>query len=279
MSTITLDLPLPSLSEGCFDSVLAVTDEQLFQKTGVRIAFTQREGGVSTGAYESLNIGMHVGDDQHLVQKNRQRILTAFSAQVDRCIVPQQLHGNTVVSMSENASFEEAQAMAEQGADAVAIQATGISALLAYADCVPVIIVAPQGAFAVVHAGWRGVVNGVVVAAFAQLAHLVGKEFDETFTRQCNVYFGPYIHAECFEVRSEVHQVFVEKFGPSCAVGTTHIDMGKALRIALLGIGADDQRIVDAAQCSVCNNDRYFSYRAQNGICGRHGAFAVRHRN
>ena len=73
-----------------------------------------------------------------------------------------------------------------------------------------------------------------------------------------------------------VHRLFVEKYGEECAFDQTHINLGKALRVQFERIGISSERIADVDYCTVCNNDKFFSFRAQLGIAGRHGAFAIR---
>ncbi len=135
----------------------------------------------------------------------------------------------------------------------------------------PVVLVAPGGQFAVVHAGWRGVYNRIVPKALGMLCEQAGAAPDE-----CNIYIGPYIHAECFEVADDLAEKFSNSFGNDCIASPRHVDMGQAIRTSLLVMGADPARIADAGICTACNNDLFFSYRAQGGICGRHGAIAVR---
>ena len=72
----TLDLPLPRLVEGRFSNLTAFTDEALFEACGVRIAFTERSGGVSEPPYDSLNLGLHVNDNPESVRENRRRVLS-----------------------------------------------------------------------------------------------------------------------------------------------------------------------------------------------------------
>lgn len=74
----TLVLPDPELTKGRFASISAYSDKALYAATGVRIAFTTREGGVSEGPYASLNLGSHVKDDIASVRENRHRVLRAF---------------------------------------------------------------------------------------------------------------------------------------------------------------------------------------------------------
>ena len=155
----TLSLPLPVLTKGRFASLDAYTDESLFEACGVRIAFTTRQGGVSAGPYASLNLGSHVDDDLSLVEKNRKIVLSSLSCGDAPLIVPKQVHGDRVLSVSDAKDVRAVADDAAQGADGIVVGASRVAALLCFADCVPVIIVSPTGRFAVVHAGWRGVEN------------------------------------------------------------------------------------------------------------------------
>ena len=75
---------------------------------------------------------------------------------------------------------------------------------------------------------------------------------------------------------ADIHALFVTKFGKECRFNETHIDLGAALRVQLVARGIDPARICDLDRCTVCENDRFFSFRAQDGVSGRHGAFAIR---
>lgn len=274
----TLELPLPHLSKGRFASVSVLTDQALFDQSGVRIAFTDRMGGVSSGAYDSLNLGDHVNDDPACVAKNRERVAEAFSVSPERLVVPRQVHGDRIVLIggSTDEDVERARVEARAGADALVVEAAGVGALLCYADCVPLVVVSPSGRFAVVHAGWKGVLNGIAVKAVRCLADLDARDGSGLTEGGMNAYIGPYIHVECFETGEDVRARFVERFGAQCAPDRNHVDLGCALRADLARVGVDC--VADAGVCTVCENERYFSHRAQNGVAGRHGAFAARTR-
>lgn len=251
------------------------TDEALFEQTRVRVAFTERAGGVSTGAFSSLNIGQRVQDDPAAVRANLARIGDALALGSSALVQPKQVHGDRVLQLKKATAqlVEEFRTQAERGADALVIQPKGVAAVLAFADCVPLVMVGPSGHFAVVHAGWRGVDAGIAVAA---LRKLVLCEPGLSTDASCiNVYRGAYIHAECFEVGEDVHQLFVDRYGSAVAPDSTHIDLGKALDIDLVRAGVNPERIAEVGECTVCNHDRWFSYRASKGECGRHAALCV----
>ena len=255
--------------------IVAWTDEALFRKARVRIAFTERHGGTSTGGYESLNLASHVEDDPAAVRANRTRLMSALGIEGTPLVVPKQVHGDRVAVLSKASAqaVEEYRQLVAKGADAMMVEARGVAALMNFADCVPLIIVAPSGRFCVVHAGWRGVENGIAVNALHKL--MLGEPGLSVDASHVNVYRGAYIHAECFEVGEDVHDLFTERFGRGVAYDDTHIDLGRALDAQLVKAGVDRARIADVGRCTVCDNANWFSYRAQGGVCGRHSALCV----
>lgn len=272
------DLALPRLDTGRFASLEVLTDEALFRQTGVRVAFTERAGGVSEGPYASLNLGDHVGDDVGRVLENRRRVASALGAAEATLIVPRQVHGDVVLGVADPADAPAVQERSRQGADGIVVACPGVASLLCFADCMPVVAVAPSGSFAVVHAGWRGVMAEVAAKAVGDLVRADEARGLRTLPSHVNVYLGPHIHAECFETSEDVHRQFTERFGARCSAGPRHVDLAAAQRESLARAGVASERIVDAGVCTVCSNDGYFSYRAQGGVCGRHGAFAFRAR-
>lgn len=277
-------LPVPSLAEVSFSAPLSpvgslcvLTDEPLFQTTGLRIAFTERTGGVSDAPYSSLNLGDHVNDDLAAVNANRSLLMNALGVSQDDerwLLNPNQVHGDVCLATGEALSSEgwaAFQSQARTGADGIVCAKTGLPVLLCFADCVPVIIAAPGGAFAIVHAGWRGAIADIPAKGLNMLCDLVG-----CLPSDCNVYIGPHIGACCYETSAEILDRFVAEFGKGCDAGARHLDLGFAVEQSVLRAGAEQHRVVDAGFCTSCNNDKFFSYRADDKVTGRHGAFAYK---
>lgn len=273
-------LPEPKLGLRAFgaQALPLLTDDALFDQMGVRVAFSGREGGVSCGPYASLNLGGHVGDDQACVDENRRRLLAALGADGVQLVVPSQVHGDVLVEVedADPVRVDEARVRAKAGADGLLVFVPQVAALLCFADCVPVVIVSPSGRFAVVHAGWRGVMNGIASKAVSLMAAKDELLLGSAAAARYNVYIGPHIHVECFETGEDVQARFVDRFGAACAPDARHVDLLEALSIGLAEAGVDRERIVDAGVCTKCMPDRYYSYRAAGGVCGRHGAIAFR---
>ncbi len=142
---------------------------------GVHAAFPARSGGASRPPYGSLNLGLSVGDDPEAVLENRRRLCAAIGVPLERLVVPGQVHGTALEWVAEadagRGACDSPSVIRER--DGLLTATTGLGLAVSYADCVPVVIVADgdEGpAFATVHAGWRGMLAGVVGAAAAELA-------------------------------------------------------------------------------------------------------------
>ena len=270
-----LRLPLPRLAEISFDGehgpVSVLTDGALLEACGTRVGFSGRHGGVSLEPYRSLNLSRYTPDEPSNVEENRRTLLSACGAGglFPSLVMPKQVHGDTVLVYED--APDEMRSLAEAGADAIVCATSGVPVVLSFADCVPVVLVAPGGAFAVVHSGWRGTYAGISGKALSVLCGRTGAE-----PRECNAYIGPHICSCCYEVDGELLGRFVERFGEGCDAGGSHLSLDHAVEAALLSAGASRERIANSGVCTSCHVDEYFSHRAENGKTGRHGAFAFR---
>lgn len=283
MHTVCNTLPAPHLDARPCGArrISMLTDDALFEATGIRIAFTGRAGGVSEGAFSSLNLGAHVQDNLESVMQNRALVMEALDAPGVPAIVPNQVHGTEIVAVNaaDAASVVAAQQRAQAGADALVVTTQNVAAMLCFADCTPVIIASPSGRFTVAHAGWRGVVGNIAPLSVQRLAAADGAQNAmqvQALAATYNVYIGPHIHADHFEVGEEVVEQFRTQFGESCIADARHVSMLEALSVSLERIGVNRARICDAGICTQCEPKRYYSYRASGGTCGRHGAIAFR---
>src|ERR1019366_5192717 len=149
---------------------------------GARVVFTTRRGGVSSGPYASLNLGRMTPDDPDAVTRNRDRIQQRVGG---RLAMIRQGHGS-------HGELEEA--------DGQATARPGLAPMVLTADCLA-IAVAGGGALAILHAGWRGLAEGVLdegVGAVRELAHYGPLE----------AAIGPGAGRCCYEVGEEVHEQF-----------------------------------------------------------------------
>jgi copper oxidase (laccase) domain-containing protein len=143
---------------------------------GVRHAFFSRHGGVSTGLYASLNVGLGSRDDRRAVVENRRRAAAHFGAEPNALSTCYQIHSAaTVVATSPWGDKR-------QEGDGVATRMPGVLCGALSADCAPILMADAQaGVVAAVHAGWRGALGGVVASA---VDSMTGLDFLDTFTAQ-----------------------------------------------------------------------------------------------
>lgn len=262
---------MAALSRQVSSGVALLTDESV--PGGVTLAFTERGGGASEAPYASLNLGDACGDDPSRVAENRRRALAAIGAEglLEHLVNPRQVHGSHVVIVRSADASELAAARAEAraGADAVVCTAARVPVLLCFADCVPVTLVAPGG-FAVVHSGWRGTIARIVARAAEVLCEEASCEPSDLLA-----YVGPHIGVADYEVSPELAASFVEEFGPGVISGERNLDLSAALAVTLRDAGVPSESVAWVEESTASATDRFFSYRAEGGTCGRHGALAV----
>lgn len=230
---------------------------------GVRYGCTTRYGGVSTGQWSSLNLGLRSGDDEQAVRENR-RLLAAILPGEPFWL--RQVHGTRVVEVGSDAPQDlsaqtEFAARAEPEADAAITLERGRVLTILTADCAPVVIADTQGrAVAAAHAGWRGLAAGVLEASLQALrARLSG---DATW----RAWVGPCIGQASFEVGEEVREAFVEQdavaaqyFAAGVRPGKWQADLAGLARHRLLAAGV--QHVEIAGLCTYERDDVFFSYR------------------
>ena len=221
----------------------------------VRAVSTTRAGGVSAGAYASLNLGMHVGDDPGLVENNRMLLAEAlhYSA-VPRWL--DQVHGTDIICAD--------QCVDGATADAAITRETGIACTIMTADCLPVLFSDRDGTIvAAAHGGWRGLVKGILeqsVSAFVERGMA---------PERLMAWLGPAIGPAAYEVDA----VVVDALGNDdrAAVRPTdpdhwQLDLYELARLRLQAAGV--QAIFGGDYCTHSDADRFFSYR-RDGSCGR----------
>jgi YfiH family protein len=176
---------------------------------GVGALMSTRAGGVSTGAFASLNLGRSVGDLAQAVAENRRRFVAslridaspagASGARPARPVWLHQVHGTTVLELDEQTA-EHPQAPA----DAAWTRTRGIACIVGAADCLPVLFAARDGrAVAAAHAGWRGLAGGVLEATVGALGRGAGVPPADLLA-----WLGPCIGARRFEVGADVLRAF-----------------------------------------------------------------------
>jgi len=269
-----LHLPEPELHRCTIGGVSYWTDLQLAE-TGVVVGFSERSGGVSDPPYASLNLGAHVGDDPERVDLNRSRVLAAagLGGFRDRLVVPDQVHGDRIALVAAQDAGSGAYASGGRAAipstDALICASPELPLLLCFADCVPVVLVAPGPAVAIAHAGWRGALASIPGRTAIELARVAG----------CNpasivAYIGAHIRSCHYTVGDEIMSQFCNTFGTVARAVSGGLDLDAVVTASLVDAGVAPCSIARLGTCSAEATDRFFSYRSEDGRTGRHAAFA-----
>ncbi len=253
----------------------------------VRAVMTTRVGGVSVAPWESLNLGVHVGDSLAAVLENRRRVRKEASLPSEPVWLDQ-VHGISVVELEPSGVGGDEPARSERGdrlsqpvespmparppADATVTTHAGVVCAIQVADCMPVLFAARDGsAVGAAHAGWRGLAGGVLAATIAAM---------RMPPSQIVAWLGPAIGPKHFEVgdvvvaafsasagvgqRAQTEAAFVRKAG-----GKWLCDLYALARLHLAASGVS--QVTGGGWCTVADAERFFSYR-RDGQTGRMAA-------
>ena len=255
------------------DGVRALVCSTL-EQDGFANAFSTRLGGVSPMPEGSLNLAGFNEDAAENIYENRRRFLKLFSGDwtLTGCW---QVHGADVREVKNRADAEPKPGVLgdDQYCDALISNTPGILLAVKTADCVPILLGDPEtGAFAAVHAGWRGTLAAIVTRAIDDLRNQYG-----TRPEQLRAAIGPAANSCCYEVGPEVIAQFNQRFPQSTSLfaptreGHARIDLHAANRNQLRGAGVSPDRIHAAPFCTMDRNDLFFSYRREKHSRGRVG--------
>jgi len=211
------------------------------------VAFSTRLGGVSEGAFASLNLGLLTDDRRANVEENRRRLCAAVGADPERLTLNLQVHGAEV--------HRAVAGRRGVPGDGLWTDEPGVPMLKVTADCLPVALARLNGepGLCLLHAGWRGLAEGVIEAGVAALGGPIAAAI------------GPGIGACCYEVGPEVAGLF--------GVRGRKLDLRAAAERALRAAGVE--RIEHVDLCTACDAERFFSHRRDGGVTGRQGVIGL----
>jgi YfiH family protein len=224
-------------------------------------AFSTRAGGVSPPPFDSLNLSEGVGDDPRAVRENRRRLLEALGHDADRVAYATQVHGAHVL-------LPGGPGLAGNG-DALVARAAGLGIVVGTADCLGLLAWDRSGrGVAAVHAGWRGIVAGVVERTLESLSqHGIAPS-------ELELALGPRIGPCCFEVGPDVATRLKDAVltGPN---GRTTVDLAQAVRRRLEAGGVSPEAVRSLDECTSCGTGSWYSHRRDRGRTGRLWAIAI----
>ncbi len=243
----------------------------------VKHAVLTRIGGVSQAPYATLNLGHTVGDDLSAVEENHRRALGVMGIAPGEVVSPYQVHGARVGIVGPVHA-----GTVQPATDALVTATPGLPILMRFGDCTPVLFFDPQqGVVGMAHAGWRGIVAGVVPATVHTLVERLGCD-----PADVQVGIGPTIGPCCYQVGEEVVEAVRnacppastdrERGGPDEIAhqgpdGRWYLDLAGAVRRQLYAVGIPALHIEEAGLCTACRVDEFFSHRAERGRTGRFG--------
>ncbi len=238
--------------------------------------FTLRPGGVSRGPFATANMGYGVGDDERAVTENRLRLLQGVGGgRFSALLTCRQVHGNCCHVVGRR-DIDDPGATALLEADALLTAEPGVLLGILTADCLPLIMVDKKArALAVIHAGWRGLEQGVAAAALTEMKRSFASPVEDIL-----VYAGPAIGGCCFAVGAEVIERF-QKLPELKGVAGWYckddsgfrLDLPAVQKYQLQAAGLDLENFFAVDICTYCH-DFCFSYRRDHAITGRQLAFA-----
>jgi YfiH family protein len=235
---------------------------------GVNHAVFTRQGGLSPRPWAALNLGGTVGDDPERVRKNRQNALTALDCDPASVYDVWQVHGVSVAI----AQAPRSQEMPHLQADAILTNVPGITLMMRFADCVPVLLHDPiHKVIGIIHAGWLGTVRGICRIAVEAMQANFGSNPGEILAA-----IGPSIGPDHYAIGQDVVLQVRQAFGLSAPsllgrrAGAIHFDLWKANRLTLEQAGV--RKIELANLCTACHTEDWYSHRAEHGRTGRFGA-------
>lgn len=233
----------------------------------VHQAIFTRHGGVSPEPWSTLNVGGTVGDEPVRVEENRRRAFDCIDLATDSSHDVWQVHSADYVIAREPRRQDP-----PQKADILITGTSGVTLFMRFADCVPIYLYDPRNhVIGLVHAGWVGTKRKAAEVAIQVMIREFGSDPQTVLAG-----LGPSIGPDHYQVGQDVIDQFEFSFGEQASTffsehnGNHFLDLWSANRYLLNSEGVS--HIETAEICTVCNNEDWFSHRAERGSTGRFAA-------
>jgi YfiH family protein len=232
---------------------------------GLLHGFMGRRGGKSLGVYAGLNTSYRVGDDPKIVSQNVCDMKLAVGIHDGKIVTMRQMHGDDIIEVKDKQLKEAGEC------DGMVTAENEIYRGVLTADCVPLLFIAPkQRVAAAVHAGWRGTLAGIAEKTVRLFKSHYNVDADDL-----EAALGPSIGVCCYEVKDDVADPLMKKWGPlttpSVAVrdGKTFINLSRLNRDILREAGVPGKQLYQVGPCTACSPADFFSYRRERSETGR----------
>ncbi|MGF1639477.1 MAG: peptidoglycan editing factor PgeF [Rhodospirillales bacterium] len=235
---------------------MMITADALTGCSGVSHGFFTRQGGVSEGAFASLNCGLGSGDDVDRVRANRARAMARIGMPRAALATARQVHSRAVAVVDAPWSADD-----RPQADGLVTRTRGVALGILTADCTPVLFADPAArVIGGAHAGWRGARAGILEATVAAMVDLGAR------VRDIVAAIGPCIRQDSYEVGAEFHAAFTADdpdsdrlFRPSARAGRYRFDLPGYVGSRLSGLSI--RAVEDLPFDTFADEHRFFSYR------------------
>ena len=265
-------------AEGCDVPVVRFTK---LEETGfVRAVFTTRQGGISEGPYESMNLGLSNGDEKVKVLENYKIITGALGKDISDVVLTHQTHtANIRVVTEADRGKGLCRERDYQNIDGLVTDVPGLVLTTLHADCTPLYFADPvHRAVALAHSGWRGTASRIGAAAVKAMRDNYGTKPEDIVAA-----IGPTISIGHYEIGPEVAQIFEQEFGKKICEKLGVLRPGKGDRYmlgleaanmhVLMQAGIPEENITTCGICTYEQSERFFSHRKAAG--GKRGNCAA----
>lgn len=249
------------------------------EQTGMVVnAFSTRQGGVSVGCLESMNLGFNRGDLDENVLKNHKIFAKAVGFPYENIVTTNQTHTTNVrVVTKEDCGKGITKDRDYSDVDGLITNVPGIVLTTYYADCVPLYILDPVNkAIGLSHSGWKGTVKRIGDNTLKLMNENYG-----TNPKDVICCISPSICQDCYEISEDVANEFINEFGKNNKIlynkgnGKYQLNLWESVKQVFLDAGVEYDNIYTTDICTCCNKDELFSHRGHHGKRGNLAAFLM----
>lgn len=251
------------------DNRLYLKSDMLENDGNITHGFTSRLGGVSRGKVEGFNLGFRVDDDKNSVLENYRLLAEDLGISLDRTVLSKQTHTSNIRIVTESDCGKGVVRESDiEDTDGLVTNIADIALVVFSADCVPVLLYDPKArAIAAIHAGWRGTVKHIAAKTVGVMKEAFGSNPQDILAA-----IGPSIGPCCFEFGEDAPSYFGKDILQKKSDGKYLVDIWKYNSEQLTEAGVNPRNIDISRVCTVCESDRFYSYRTHRECTGRQGA-------